>query len=200
MSDSQSGTSDEGAGRKTGSLPLGFRNRARRLYRVRREQLMEVPVEALTRRFGASMVDVDDDFRHARVELSDLSVEVAFAGNYRMFGALIDTQWVGITGSPDPATDQLEYRFDKKAFVVKAGGNQMLAAHLGDERAQKLAARSELKSLKVASSASGRRVVVTPLPGTITAVYFPPLPPYSVPIKPHEANDHIELVLHLLRS
>ena len=43
----------------------------------------------------------------------------------------------------------------------------------------------------------GRLVEITPLPGTITAVYFPPMPPYSVPIRPDEADDQLRLLLHL---
>ena len=44
----------------------------------------------------------------------------------------------------------------------------------------------------------GRLVELIPLAGTITAMYFPPLPPYTVPLKDAEADDHVSLVLHLL--
>jgi hypothetical protein len=44
----------------------------------------------------------------------------------------------------------------------------------------------------------GRRVELTPLAGTITAVYFPPMPPYTVLLREGETSDHLDLVLHLL--
>ncbi len=188
----------DGAGRKTGSIPLSLRRRARRLYRQRRQTLMEVPTAALLQRFGEA-VDIDDTlFQSARVELTDRTIEVGFHGRYRMFGALIDTQWVGITGTLGPDPSRFEYRFDKKRFVRKKGLDDGLGARLSDETTTRLAGRSELKSIVVESDQGGRRIVITPLPGTITAVYFPPMPPYSIPIKPAEARDHLELLDHLL--
>ena len=65
--------------------------------------MLEIPVEALRERYG-NAVEVDEEFfRNARVDLGDHRLEVGFAGKYRMFGALIDTQWVaerGILGAP----------------------------------------------------------------------------------------------------
>ncbi|MGF1666707.1 MAG: hypothetical protein ACFCVC_10600 [Acidimicrobiia bacterium] len=188
----------KGAGHTTGSLPIGFRSRARRLYRIRREQLMEIPVAALRERFGDGQVEVDEHHQYARVESSSFTLELGFAGTYRMFGALIDMQWVALRGVSGSATDELEYRFDRKAFVAKKGADEAFGARLADRRTVELAGRSELKALKVANGPVGRKVTITPLPGTITAVYFPPLPPYSVPLKPQEARDHIALALHLL--
>jgi hypothetical protein len=198
---SDSGPVSGGVGRKAGPPPFSPRSRARRLYRARRGRLLEVPVAAMRKRFGHNQVVVDDaDARFARTTHRDATIEVGFAGVFRMFGALIDTQWVGVIGSVDDKDDRLLYRFDKRAFVVKRGADAGLAGRLGDSETVKLAGRSELKSIEIIDGPNGRRVVITPIPGTITAVYFPPMPPYSVPIKPHEADDHIELVLHLLRS
>jgi len=197
MNDHQS---SEGAGREAGSLPLGFRSRARRLYRARRKALMEVPVEVLRDRFGSS-VDYDDEFHQtAGVTLDDVEIQVAFAGHYRMFGALIDTQWVGRTGEIEETHVELRYRFDKHEFRVRKGTDDGLAEQLSTKRVDSLAKASELKELLVADDGSNRRVTLTPLPGTITAVYFPPLPPYSVPLKKREAKAQLELLLHLLRA
>ena len=188
----------EGAGRTTGSLPLGVRARARRLYRARRERLLQVPVAELRRRYGDD-VDLDDEFfNNARVELDDATIEVGFAGTYKMFGALIDTQWVGTTGDIGEEREELNYRFDKERFVVKRGGDDALAVRMSDKTTRKLAGRSELKSIVVHDDGQARRVTITPLPGTITAMYFPPLPPYTVPMKSSEATDHLDLLLHLL--
>lgn len=192
--------STEGAGREAGSLPLGFRSRARRLYRARRKALMEVPVAVLRERFG-SQVEYDDEYHQtAGVTLDDVEIQVAFAGRYRMFGALIDTQWVGRTGDIEEDHVELRYRFDKHEFRVRKGTNDVLAQELSTKRVDTLAKTSELKELLVADDGTHRRVTLTPLPGTITAVYFPPLPPYSVPLKKREAKAQLELLLYLLRA
>jgi hypothetical protein len=171
------------------------------MYRARRKRLLEVPSEALRRRFGPNNVVVDEEeARSARVTLDDAVVEMGFSGLFRMFGALIDTQWVGVTGTPGEPETVLEFRFDKMEFATKQGSGTALADRLNDAKTKRLAKRSELKSIRVEDGPESRRVVITPLAGTITAVYLPPMPPYSVPIKPEEADDHIELVLHLLRK
>jgi hypothetical protein len=186
--------SSQGAGRKAGPLPFSPRSRAKRMYRARRRRILEVPVAALVRRFGATRVEVDEEeSRSARVTLDGAAIEVGFSGVFRMFGALIDTQWIGVSGVPRSPTHLLEYRFDKRTFVTKKGPDGDLASRLSDQQTKALAGRSELKSISVEDGPEGRRVVITPLAGTITAVYVPP-----VPIKPQEADDHIALLLHLL--
>ncbi|MDH4116414.1 MAG: hypothetical protein OEW30_03350 [Acidimicrobiia bacterium] len=195
---SEPSSEEQGAGRETGSLPIGIRARARRLYRNRRAQLMEVPVAVLEARFGDALSADRETHQSARVSLDAATLEIGFAGKHRMFGSLIDTQWVGVTGTLAEPIDQLDYRFDKRRFFVKKGSDGDLAARLSDSRTQGLAQAAELKALTVEEHPDGRRVTMIPLPGTITAVYFPPLPPYTVPMKAHEVEAQIDLVLHLL--
>ena len=179
----------------------GIRSRVRRLYGSRRERLLLVPRRALERHFTAGRVTSDDDHRWLRVDLDSTSVlEVGFAGNFRMFGALIDTQWTARTGAVDPGASRYDYRFDKQAFRAHSGGNGATATRLSDGTTRRLAGGSELKRLTVRDGEGGGRMVeVVPLAGTITAVYFPPMPPYTVPLRESEADDHISLLLHILR-
>lgn len=150
-------------------------------------------------RFGSARVDADDDNRWLRTHLDDGTVvEVGFAGSFRMFGALIDTQWTARRGSVAPEAARYEYRFDKKAFVARSGGDAGTASRLTDPTVSRLAARSEIKKLTVLIGDGGAQVELVSLAGTITAVYFPPMPPYTVVMKEDEAADHIALVLHLL--
>jgi hypothetical protein len=158
-----------------------------------------VPRQALDRRFTPARVQSDDDNRWLRVQLEGDSVlEVGFAGNFRMFGALIDTQWTGRIGQVRDDDPRYDYRFDKKSFRAHSGGDSATASRFSDDTTRLLAGRSELKRLTVRDSAAGRLVELVPLAGTITAVYFPPMPPYTVPLKDKEADDHIALVLHLV--
>ena len=189
---------DGGAGREAGSVPFSPRARARRTYRTRRRRLLEIPVEALRERYGDA-VEVDEEFfRNARVDLGDHRLEVGFAGKYRMFGALIDTQWVAERGILGAERNEMDYRFDKERFSVRRGVDTGLAEWAADATTRKLASRAELKEIRLLDDGSSRQVQIRPLAGTITAMYFPPLPPYSVPLKQGEARDHIELALHLL--
>lgn len=205
MSPDSSSSDPRGAGRKAGSSPFAYRNRVKRLYRSRREKLLVVPHAALLKRFGALNVDLDEvEARSTRAEVGEgIVVEAGFKGNFRMFGALIDTQWVGRRGTPpDESADLLEYRFDKEVFRVRRGDEQTrrLAERLGDSRTKALAKAGVLKSIKVLDTPDGRQVEIVPLAGTITAMYFPPMPPYTVPIKPEEAAAQLDLALHLLRA
>ncbi len=179
--------------------PWGLRSRVSRLYGSRRQRLLLVPQAALEARFGSSHVEADDDNRWLRTHLDDGTiVEVGFAGTFRMFGALIDTQWTARRGAVGGEAGRYEYRFDKGAFVSKGSGDPGVATRLADSTTQRLAGRSEIKRLTVLVDASGTQVELVPLAGTITAVYFPPMPPYTVVMKEEEAKDHIALVLHLL--
>lgn len=188
------------AGKQRRSTGFGLRSRARRLYGSRRERLLVVPRQALDRRFTAARVRSDDDNRWLRVDIDPTSVlEVGFAGNFRMFGALIDTQWTVRSGTLDADASRYDYRFDKQAFRPHAVRDAATATRLSDGTTRRLAAGSELKRLTVRDGEGGRLVEIVPLGGTITAVYFPPMPPYTVPLKETEAEDHISLLLHLLR-
>ena len=187
------------AGNQGRRIPWGLRSRARRLYGSRRQRLLVVPRLALERRFTPDRIQSDDDHRWLRVQIdNDTMVEVGFAGTFRMFGALIDTQWSGRNGQVRRDGPRYDYRFDKQAFRAHSGGDSATAGRLTDGTTRRLAARSELKRLTVRDDAGGRLVELVPLAGTITAVYFPPMPPYTVPLKDNEADDHIALLLHLL--
>lgn len=186
------------AGDRGNRIPWGLRSRARRLYGSRRQKLLVVPRLALERRFTPANVQSDNDNRWLRVQIdSDTLLEVGFAGTFRMFGALIDTQWTGRVGQVSNDAPRYDYRFDKQLFRPHSGGDTATASRLSDATTRRLAGRSELKRLTVRLGATGRLVELVPLAGTITAVYFPPMPPYTVPLKDSEADDHISLVLHL---
>ncbi len=173
---------------------LGPRSRVKTLYRARRRSVIEIPTKALTDRFGDEVTIDDHDYRWARVERDDWTIEVGFKGTFRMFGALIDTQWIGHRGDLGSTSTRYRYRFDKQSFRP----TDAMAASLASEHVRTLAARSELKSIEVDDLDEGRTVEIIPLAGTITAMYVPPLPPYTVPIRPDEASDHLDLVMTLL--
>ncbi len=190
-----------GSGFDTGSTFLGLGGRVRTLYRARRRSLIELPHGELVRRYGADHVVFDEvDYRSARTVRPDgATIEVGFKGNFRLFGALIDTQWIARKGEPGERAARYNYRFDRRAFATKAlDSARDVAEALADEETRQLAGRSELKSMSVVHDPGGVHIELVPLAGTITAVYFPPLPPYTVPFKEGEVRDHVDLLEHLL--
>ncbi len=187
--------------RPDGSAPFSLRRRASLLYKGRRRRILQEPITALQSR--SIDVQVDPEFRSARINLDDdVVIEVGFKGQTRLFGVLIDTMWVGRRGSVAANPDILTYRFDKKRFSVRSGGAQsaaLAAALSGDTRIRSLIEGSELKKLRVMEAVGGRQVELISLPGTITAVFIPPLPPYTVPIRLDEAKSQLGLVERILR-
>lgn len=180
------------------SVPFSLRRRASLLYRGRRGRILQEPLEVL--RAAGAQLEVSPESRYVRASFDDgLLVEVAFTGRARLFGVLIDTMWVGRVGTLEQPVGELSYRFDKRRFVAKVPGLESLADRLSsDAGLTKLIGRGEIKTLKVTEALGGRQVEIVPLPGTITAVYLPPMPPFTVPFKPEEPRIHLALVRRIL--
>jgi hypothetical protein len=176
---------------------LSPRGRAALLYRQRREGLLAEPIAAL-RRAGLTPT-VDDDFLAARASLEGGQLlEVGFRVNARVFGVLIDTLWTLKTPVDGPE-ERLVYRFGRRPrFVAVRGTAGRLADRLNEDRElHELIAGAEVRDVLVHSTASGRLVQLRPAPGTLTAVYVPPMPPFSVPLAPGEADAHLAIVRRL---
>jgi hypothetical protein len=180
--------------------PLSLRHRVSLLYEGRRSAVLAEPVEAMHR--AGLRPAVEPRSRHAWSRLGDdTTVEVGFASSVRIFGALIDTLWSGKReGALPPAV--LAYRFGRNGrFVAKTSsqrGRDLADALNDDPFLRPLLARSELKDVRLAQGPQGRSVQLQPLAGTITALYFPPLPPYTVLIRPDEADAQLALLTRLL--
>lgn len=185
--------------RRLGALSL--RNRVSLLYEGRRTTVLEEPLAAM-RRAGLHPV-VDPQHRHARARSGpDITIEVGFTSSFRVFGALIDTLWTGKHEGIRRSSVVVGYRFGRNGRFVpgsRSGEAGERADRLNaDPILRQLVARAELKDVHLEEGPRGRMVQLQPLPGTITALYFPPLPPYTVPIRPAEADAQLELLTRLL--
>jgi hypothetical protein len=180
--------------------PLSLRYRASLLYEGRRKAVLDEPVEAMRRAGLQPVIDLHSRFARARAG-DDTNVEVGFASSVRIFGALIDTLWTGKREGIRPSA-VIGFRFGRNGrFVPKVRTQRArdVAEALNAEPAfQELVARAELKDIRLEDGPRGRLVQLQPLAGTITALYFPPLPPYTVPIRPGEADAQLELLTRLL--
>jgi hypothetical protein len=181
-------------------LPLSLRHRVSLLYEGRRATVLGEPVAAM-RRAGLDPV-VDAHHRYARGQSGPTTIEVGFAHDFRIFGALIDTLWTGKHEAACGPTTLLGYRFGRNgSFLARTRSEkarEWVEALDSDVRIRELIAQAELKELRLEEGPRGRIVQLQPLPGTITALYFPPLPPYTVLIRPGEADAQLELLTRLL--
>jgi hypothetical protein len=181
--------------------PLSLRHRASLLYEGRRSAVLAEPVDAM-RRAGLHPV-IDPGSRHARSRIGDdVTVEVGFASSFRIFGALIDTLWTGKREGIRLPPAVLAYRFGRNGrFVPKTRSGragEVAEALNADPGLRSLLGQAELQDVHLAQGPQGRSVQLQPLAGTITALYFPPLPPYTVLIRPAEADAQLVLLTRLL--
>jgi len=180
------------------AVPWSLRRRLSLLYGAKRRRILEEPIAALER--FADGVEVDPEWRWARARLADGSdVEVGFRGKARVFGVLIDTVWTGRRGTCGEERTEIRFRFGRNVFRPRRRAGAVLADALTrDARIQRMIRAAELRSVRVIECPEGRLVEVIPLPGTITALYLPPLPPFTVTIRPEEAETQLALVRRLL--
>lgn len=180
---------------------LSLRHRVGLLYEGRRRTVLDEPVDAM-RRAGLTPV-VDPRYRHARSQFAPgATIEVGFASSFRIFGALIDTLWTGRHEGISRPQAVVGYRFGRSGRFTPKGrsddARKWADTLNSDPVLRRLVARAELKDLHLEEGPHGRTIQIQPLPGTITALYFPPLPPYTVPIRPAEADAQLELLTRLL--
>ncbi|HXF72543.1 MAG TPA: hypothetical protein VNO79_08055 [Actinomycetota bacterium] len=150
--------------------------------------------------------EVDPERRWARARRDDLEVEVGFRTGFRIFGVFVDTVWTGRRQGAGEGAVDLDYRFGWRRpgrFVARSGGDDALALaeRLNrDAEVGRLVGRAEVGEVTVRERRGERRVQLRPMAGTITALYVPPLPPYTVPLRAGEADAQLALVLRLLSA
>ena len=178
-------------------LALSPRARAARLYRGRRQGLLEVPVEAL-RRAGLDP-SVDPDAHWARATLdTQTDVEVGFVGRARVFGVLIDTRWTARRRVTGAVSHELRWRFGAHGGFRSTPGTPLVGRLNSDPVLRRLVDAGELRRFDITTKADAITVSLGPLPGTLTALYLPPLPPTTVALRPAEADAHIALLARTL--
>ena len=169
------------------------------LYETRRRRILEEPRAALEK-FGIHY-EVAEGHRQLRVRLDDgTRMAVGFTGRVRIFGALLDTLWVTVQGDPGPKPERISYHFKHNRFTTRSREEfaQAIAGRVNrDSRVRKLIPEGELKHVRLLVGPTGQRVEIIPMPGTITAIFIPPMPPYTVPIRQDEADAQLQLLLRL---
>ena len=178
---------------------FNMRRRMSGLYETRRRRILEEPRAALDK-FGIDY-EVAEGHRQVRARLDDeVRMAVGFTGRVRIFGALLDTLWVTVRGDPGPKPERVAYHFKRSRFTTRSNeGFPQAAADRAnrDSGVRKLIPKGELRHVRLLLGPNGQRVEIIPLPGTITAIFIPPMPPYTVPIRQDEADAQLQLLLRL---
>ncbi len=178
---------------------LNIRTRVSGLYETRRRRILEEPRAALEK-FNI-IYQVTKGHRQVKARLDDdVQLAVGFTGRVRIFGALLDTIWVTLKGEPDAKPERISYHFKHNRFTTRSPKPFVQAVAeraTRDSRVRKLIPKGELKQVHLLVGPGGQRVEIIPMPGTITAIFLPPMPPYSVPMRQEEADAQLQLLLRL---
>ncbi len=178
---------------------FNIRRRMSGLYETRRRRILEEPRAALEK-FNIDY-EVTEGHRQVRARLDGgVRLAVGFSGRVRIFGALLDTLWVTLKGNPGAKPERISYNFKHGRFATRSQTSHARAVAEranGDGQVRKLIPRAELKHVRLLVGPGGQRVEIIPLPGTITAIFIPPMPPYTVPMRQDEADAQLRLLLRL---
>ena len=178
---------------------FNIRTRVSGLYETRRRRILEEPRAALEK-FNI-IYQVTQGHRQVKALLDDdVQLAVGFTGRVRIFGALLDTIWVTLKGEPGDKPERISYNFKHNRFTTRSSKpyvQEVAERATRDSQVRKLIPNGELKQVQLLVGPGGQRAEIIPMPGTITAIFLPPMPPYSVPMRQEEADAQLQLLLRL---
>lgn len=186
----------------TTAQPIGRLVRGR--YESTRREVLE-SVAAPLRTSGARP-RLDADARRLTARVRGMEVEVAFRTRRQLFGAHLHAVYTVARGGTGTAAGAVGYRWglvQRRGFVARRGSDPELVGLAdrlnADEPLRTLLRDAGVRAVGIAKSSSGWVVRLEPVPGVITVMYVPPLPPFAVRLQPDEVDGHVE-VLHRLTT
>lgn len=182
--------------------PIGRLVRGR--YESTRREVLE-SVAAPLRTSGARP-HIDADARRLTARVRGMDLEVAFRTRRQLFGAHLHAVYTVSRGGAGTAAGAVGYRWglvQRRGFVARRGSDPELVGLAdrlnADEPLRALLRDAGVRAVGIAKSSSGWVVRLEPVPGVITVMYVPPLPPFAVRLQPDEVDGHVE-VLHRLTT
>lgn len=184
------------------ALPVGRLVRER--YETTRREVLE-SVAAPLRSSGARP-RLDDDARRLTARVRGMDLEVAFRLRRQLFGAHQHAVYTVTRSGRGPSEGAVGYRWGlarRRGFVARRGSDPALTALADrlnqDEELRTLLRDAAVRAVGIARTSAGWVVRLEPVPGVITVMYVPPVPPFAVRLQPHEVEGHVE-VLHRLTA
>lgn len=186
----------------TMAQPVGRLVRAR--YESTRREVLESVATPL--RSSGARPRIDADARRLTARARGMDLEVAFRTRRQLFGAHQHAVYTVTRGGGGPAEGAVGYRWgvvQRRGFVVRRGSDPALAVLADrlneDEALRTLLRDAAVRAVGIAKTSAGWVVRLEPVPGVVTVMYVPPVPPFAVRLQPHEVDGHVE-VLHRLTS
>jgi hypothetical protein len=184
----------------TTAQPIGRLVRGR--YQTTRREVLE-SVAAPLRSSGARP-RIDPDARRLTARIRGVDLEVAFRTRRQLFGAHLHAVYTVRMRGGGPARGAVGYRWglvQRRGFVARRASDprlSTLADRLNEDRTLHTVMREcQVRAVGIAKDATGWVVHLEPVPGVITVMYVPPLPPFAVRMKPAEVDGHVETLCRL---
>lgn len=184
----------------TVARPVGRLVRAR--YESTRREVLESIADPL-RSLGARP-KVDAASRKLTARVRGMDVEVAFLTRRQLFGAHLHAVYTVAVRGGERASGAVGYRWgvvSRRGFVARRGSDARLSEMAerlnADESLRALLRDAGVRAVGIASGENGWVVRLEPVPGVITVMYVPPLPPFAVRLKPDEVEGHVEVLQRL---
>lgn len=184
----------------TMAQPVGRLVRAR--YESTRREVLE-SVAAPLRSSGARP-RIDSDARRLTARVRGMDLGVDFRTRRQLFGAHLHAVYTVAVSGGGSAEGAVGYRWGlvhRRGFVARRGSDVellTLADRLNEDRALHAVMRDAgVRAVGIAKGSAGWVVRLEPVPGVITVMYVPPMPPFAVRMQPDEVIGHVEVLRRL---
>jgi hypothetical protein len=145
-----------------------------------------------------------EDARRLTARVRGMDLEVAFRTRRQLFGAHLHTVYSVTVRGGGSAQGAVGYRWGlvhRRGFVARRGSDVELS-RLADRLNEDLPLRTLMRdagvrAVGIAKDSAGWVVRLEPVPGVVTVMYVPPLPPFAVRMQPDEVDGHVEVLRRL---
>ena len=183
--------------------PIGRLVRGR--YESTRREVLESIAGPL--RSTGARPQIDADARRLTARVRGLEVEVAFRTRRQLFGAHLHAVYTVSVRGGGRSEGAVGYRWGlvhRRGFVARRGSDEQLsrlADRLNDDDVLRTTLRdANVRAVGIAKDSSGWTVRLEPVPGVVTVMYVPPLPPFAVRLQPAEVDGQVEVLRRLVAA
>lgn len=184
----------------TMAQPIGRLVRGR--YESTRREVLESVAAPL--RSNGARPRIDSDARRLTARVRGMDIEVGFRTRRQLFGAHLHAVYTVVLRGGGPAQGAVGYRWglvQRRGFVARRGSDSELSSLAGrlntDQTLHAAMQEARVRAVGIAKDTTGWVVRLEPVPGVITVMYVPPLPPFAVRLQPEEVHGHVEVLRRL---
>lgn len=157
-------------------------------------------------------VNICDKYQLATIQSVWDSLEFKFVSDKRMMGAFINGVYEGSIMCKCPCISQKamniklkwsgNFRKSIPKFINKspfcAVGNELISSFNDDSKLINLLITSGVKGINISCESNGNekhiKIVLYPIAGVISVIYFPPVPPFTAKMVNEEIKSHYQIL------